>query len=115
MPAAIPPPSRQSPPMSPNTLRYDAEQDVVSLESQHHAASGEPFEIERETFITLWQQLQRGDVLSGDTENEYTSLPALLDGQYRTSGVMGLLATVFDDIAADTRPVRVWLVEESDG
>lgn len=93
----------------PSTIDYDEGADAVVLVSQHHAASGEPFAVDRPTFIRVWNRLRDGDTLSRDDEPEYTSLPVLLDGQYRASGVMGMLDTVFDEVASATSPVRVWI------
>lgn len=93
----------------PNDVRYDPSREAIALRSRHHAASGEPFYVDRESFQTIWRQLKNGIVLSRDDVPEYGSLPALLDGTYRASGIMGLLNTVFDEIDAGTEPVRIWL------
>lgn len=82
---------------------------MVIVVSQHHAASGEPFYIERETFLRIWRRLEDGADLSREDEGSYTSLPAILDGDYRASGVMSALNTVIDEVESDVDPVRVWL------
>ena len=93
----------------PSTIDYDESANVVVLVSQHHAASGEPFPVRLPTFVRVWNRLRDGATLSRDDEPDYESLPALLDGRYRASGVMGMLDTVFDEVESATGPVRVWI------
>lgn len=95
----------------PNSIDYDEDENAVVLVSRHHAASGEPFLLHRPTFGRVWNRLRDGAVLSRDDETEYESLPALLDGQYRASGVMGALDTVFEEFESATNPVRIWIDE----
>jgi len=97
---------------TPNRIEYDERRGSVSLTSLHHAANGEPFYISREMFDSVWSALCMGETLSRPNEPGYKSLAALLEGQYRASGVMGMFDTVFDEVEAQTGPVRIRLGDE---
>lgn len=94
----------------PNGIEYDPDADAVVLTSEAPGASGEPVRLTSSTFERIWNRLRRGATLSR-ADTAYESLPALLDGRYRASAVMGMLDTVFEEVEADTEPVRVRLEE----
>lgn len=95
----------------PSTIEYDQAANAVVLVSQHHATSGEPFPLEQPRFMRVWNRIRDGATLSRDDQPGYDSLPALIDGRCRASGVMGTLDTVFEEIESDRGPVRVWIEE----